>query len=148
VTAPPPLDSLLPQRGPARLVERLVEERDDGVTCAGHAPQDAGLLRDGRVPGFAALELAAQAAAVFEGLRRWRSEGRPRTVEGYLVGLSEVRIEQPELDPGAPLVARVRQLEGIGPLARYEVHVSQGERPCASGQIRTYLAPGARAGAS
>ncbi len=137
--SPPAIETLLPQRGPARLVESLVEEHKDGVTCAGRVSERSPLARDGRVPGFVALELAAQAAAVFEGLRRWRQGAAAEPVGGYLVGLSDVAIERPELQAGALLTARVRRVGAAGPLARYEASVTQGSAPCVRGTISTFL---------
>jgi predicted hotdog family 3-hydroxylacyl-ACP dehydratase len=141
----PSIDALLPQGAAARLVEALVEEHADGVTCAGRMPARAPFARDGCVPGFFALELAAQAAAVFEGLRRWRQGAGAQPVGGYLVGLSDVVIECLELRAGVELTARVRQAGLAGPLARYEVSVTQGSTPCARGTISTLLSPCAEA---
>jgi len=71
----PVLDDLLPHRPPMRFVEEIVTETDGGVVCAVRVPERSAFSAGGSAPALVALEMAAQSAATFEALHRFR-EGR------------------------------------------------------------------------
>jgi predicted hotdog family 3-hydroxylacyl-ACP dehydratase len=131
--------TLLPHAGPARFVESVVGLREDGIECAGRIPPENALVRDGKVGVIVGVELAAQAAAVFEALRR-RSRGeRAPASPGLLVSMRDVQLARPELTAGAPLLASVRALGGKTALALYEVLVSEDGALALQGTIGAYL---------
>jgi predicted hotdog family 3-hydroxylacyl-ACP dehydratase len=132
----------VPHRDRAILVEDIVALLEDGIECRGRIPPDAALARDGRVPSFVALELAAQSAAVLEALRRrGRAEAvaLPRT--GYLVSLRGVVMERPEIPVGAPLTVCLKSSGQAGGLGLYEAVVVCEGLVCVRGVVGTFSPP-------
>lgn len=132
---------LLPHRPPARFVTRIVSSSEDGVVCEALVPRGHPLAANGPAPALAAIEMAAQAAAVFEALRRADTEGeaaaRPRL--GYLVGARGVRFARATLAAESACVVSVR-LDGVsGPFSSYDFEVSEADAPLARGQVGTWL---------
>jgi len=132
---------LIPQAGVARLVESVLELRADGIDCAGRIPSGHPLVREGRAPAFLGLEMAAQAAAAFEALRRREHEGQAAPRVGFLVSLRDVRLSMPELPAGVPLVASIRPLGGAASLALYEVRVLHAGVVVVHGTLGTFMHP-------
>ena len=137
----PPVGQLVPHRGSALLIERVLEERVDGITCSGRVPAGAPLVRDGRVPSFVGLEMAAQAAAAYEGLQRLRQSPQDEPRIGYLVSLSDVAVERPEMAVDVPFVVTVRSLAGVSPLFRCEAMVEGDGGVYVRGVLTTMVAP-------
>jgi predicted hotdog family 3-hydroxylacyl-ACP dehydratase len=130
---------LLAQTGPARLITQVLEVRADGIECEGSIPPGHALVAaDGSAPAHLGLELAAQAAALFEARK---DGGRRGPVRGYLVSLRDVRIARPRLPAGQTLRASVRAAERAGSLAFYTVRVSHEGRLDVEGTIGAYLGP-------
>jgi len=132
----------VPHRGRAILVEDVVALLEDGIECRGRIPADAALACDGRVPSFVALELAAQAAAVLEALRRRgpaEATASPRT--GYLVSLRGVVMERPEIPVGTPLSVSLKSSGQAGGLGLYEVVVACEGLVCVRGVVGTFSPP-------
>jgi predicted hotdog family 3-hydroxylacyl-ACP dehydratase len=132
---------LLPQAGHARMVDSVVELREDGIVCAGRISPEHPLVRGGRVAGFVGLELAAQAAAVFEALRRRALGGEAAARVGLLVSLRDVRLELAELSAGTRLVASIRAVGSAAALSLYEARVFEGGALALEGTLGTYLPP-------
>jgi predicted hotdog family 3-hydroxylacyl-ACP dehydratase len=87
---------------------------------------------------FVALEVAAQAAAAFEALRRRRAGAiRPRV--GYLVGARDA-VLQIGLPVGLPLQVTIRLDAALPPLSTYLFEVGAGGAVAANGTISTYMA--------
>jgi len=132
----------VPHRGRAILVEDVVALLEDGIECRGRIPPDAALVRDGRVPSFVALELAAQAAAVLEALRRRGpadATALPRT--GYLVSLRGVVMERSDIPVGAPLTVSLKSSGRAGGLGLYEAVVACEGLVCVRGVVGTFSPP-------
>jgi predicted hotdog family 3-hydroxylacyl-ACP dehydratase len=117
----PPIELLVPHRGSARLVERVLAWRDDSLECAGRIPPESPFVSDGSAPSFVGLEFAAQAAAAHEALGRRRAGGATDVVVGYLVRIKEARFGVARLRVGAELRVTVRLVGGAPPLAIYAV---------------------------
>jgi predicted hotdog family 3-hydroxylacyl-ACP dehydratase len=132
---------LIPQAGIARLVESVLDLREDGIDCAGRIPARHPLVREGAVPAYVGLEMAAQAAAVFEALRRREREGQSDPRVGFLVSLRDVRLDVPTLPVGGELIASIRSLGGAAPLAVYQVRVLLGDMVGVQGTLGTFLPP-------
>jgi predicted hotdog family 3-hydroxylacyl-ACP dehydratase len=135
----PDLDDLLPHRPPMRFVEGIEAEMDGGVVCSVRVPERSALTERGSAPALVALEMAAQSAAVFEALLRFRrGEGGGARV-GYLVGARDVRFARHRVPAGATLFAAVR-ISGIAPpLSTYAFDVSDASGLVASGTVSTWL---------
>lgn len=105
----PPVDALLPQSGPMRLLARVLAHDATETRCEVDASR-AALFRDeeGLVPPWVALEWLAQCVAAHAGLvARARGE-RPRP--GLLLGTRRLRLACGGLAPEARLVAVARPL--------------------------------------
>jgi predicted hotdog family 3-hydroxylacyl-ACP dehydratase len=139
----------VPHRGRAILVEDVLALLEDGIECRGRVLPDAALARDGRVPSFVALEMAAQAAAVLEALRR---RGRAGTAtgpqNGYLVSLRGVVMERSEIPVGEPLTVSLKSSGQAGGLGLYEAVVAGAGLVYVRGVVGTFSpsAPPADAG--
>ena len=136
----PPLDALLPHRGPMRFVTRVAGEAGDGITCEAEIPPDCGMIAGGYAPALAALEAAAQASAVWEALRRTRGAGPAGPRVAYLVGLEDVRFHVHRIAPSERFLASARLIAAAPPLAHYAIEASMDAMPIVRGTIATFLA--------
>lgn len=134
----PPVGTLVPHRGPALLIGSVVALGEDRLECLGRIPLDSAFASGGVVECFVGLELAAQAAAVLEVLRRRRDVEDALPEIGYIVGIREARFERAALPVDRELRAQVRLLGGAGSLARHEVQLFHEEMRCLSAQVSTY----------
>ncbi len=136
----PPLDALLPHRPPMRFVTSIAGETQGGLDCTACVPAACGLAHDGQVPLLAGVEAAAQSAAAWEALRRWR-EGNPAAPRvGYLVALRDVVFFAEDLPAGDSFDTSVRLEDAAPPLTHYRFEVIQAGTPLARGKIATFLA--------
>lgn len=135
----PPLDALLPQRPPMRFVTSILEQTTDGLTCAACIPAACALVSDGSAPALAGLEAAAQAAAAWEAMRRWREGGVAAPRVGYLVALRDVTFFAERIPADQTLLTSVRLEAAAPPLTHYRVDVSLGGMPVVRGTIATFL---------
>ncbi len=131
----PPVESLIPHRGPARLLQRIAERTDDGLVALAAVPTDSPLAASGLVPAFVTLEMAAQAAAALAALARERP-GAPR--EGYLVGARNATFHRLSLPAGEVVRIAIQPAGTAGPLAVYDFTAHLGDTLLASGTISTY----------
>jgi 3-hydroxymyristoyl/3-hydroxydecanoyl-(acyl carrier protein) dehydratase len=83
--------------------------------------------------------MAAQAAAVFEALRRLKRGGLEARQIGYLVGLRDVRFERPEMPADETFVASVTSIGSAAPLSRYSARVSGPAALYVSGELSAFL---------
>ena len=138
-SAVPDLDDLLPHRPPMRFVEGIEMETDGEVVCSARVPERSAFTERGSAPALVALEMAAQSAAAFEALVRFRKGGDAGARVGYLVGARDVRFARARVPAGVTLFAAVR-LSGIAPpLSTYDFDVSGASGVVASGTVSTWL---------
>jgi predicted hotdog family 3-hydroxylacyl-ACP dehydratase len=137
---PPVVEALIPHRGSARLVERILEWHHDRIECVGRIPLDSAFLVDGVAPAFLGLELAAQAAAALEGLAR-PSDDAPQERLGYLVGIKDARFAVSHLPGDVELRTSAVLVASAPPLAIYAISVRHGDVECVSATMSTYAAP-------
>jgi predicted hotdog family 3-hydroxylacyl-ACP dehydratase len=78
------IENYIPQRGPARMIDRLLEVDSEHAIVEADVPFQGRMVRDGHMPAWVGIELMAQAIAVWAGDRSRRA-GRPVRV-GYLLG--------------------------------------------------------------
>lgn len=137
----PPLDTLLPHRLPMRFVTGVLREDEDGATCAARIPDNCALVSAGSAPAFAAIEAAAQTAAVWEALRRCRGGGggEPAARLGYLVALRDIVLCVGRIPANETLIASVRLTAAAPPLTHYAVDVSLGTMRVLRGTVATFL---------
>jgi len=107
----PPIEQLLPHRGNVVLLHRILrhdaESTDAGVSIA---KQKWLKHEDGRVRVALVVEYMAQCVAAREGLLAL-AEGRPPP-KGFLVGVTRLRLEVPEIEADAELLVRSRRVRG------------------------------------
>ena len=138
----PPLDTLLPQRPPMRLLTAILSATADGLSCAAAIPSACALVRDGSAPALVGLEAAAQAAAAWEAMRRWRAGADAAPRIGYLVALRDVVFFAERVVAELALSISVQLEASAPPLAYYQIEVSMGDSPIVRGAIATFLAVG------
>lgn len=129
--------ALVPHAPPALFLRSVVEAGPEGIVCAVEIPAAHPLAEDGRVPSFAGLEAAAQAAALLEALGRSGEGGGPRI--GYLVGIRDARFHAPFLPVDRPLRAEARLHGSVPPLSMYRVSVQGAGGEILTGMISTYI---------
>jgi predicted hotdog family 3-hydroxylacyl-ACP dehydratase len=135
----PHLDELLPHRPPMRFVEDVEGEIEEGIACSASVPASCALAGAGSAPALAALEMAAQTAAVFEALQRRGRGGNEGALLGYLVGARDVRFARPRIEAGRAHTALIR-LAGLAlPLSTYRFEVRAGTEIVAAGSVSTWL---------
>jgi predicted hotdog family 3-hydroxylacyl-ACP dehydratase len=142
VAALPPLDALLPHRAPMRLVTAIAGEHVDGLDCLACVPAACALVRNGRACVVAGIEAAAQAAAAWEALRRWRisnAAAGPRI--GYLVAMRDVEFSAQGIPAERAFVVRVRLETATPPLTYYRFTVSLDGSALAQGLFATFMTP-------
>jgi predicted hotdog family 3-hydroxylacyl-ACP dehydratase len=130
----PDLDRLLPHRPPMRFITGIEAKGDDGIVCSVRLAERGPFTAEGTAPALVAIEMAAQAAAAFAGLR---ASGAPRP--GYLVGARDVRFHRRRIPAGAPCSAAVRMAGGAGDLSTFDFEVLCGGEKVASGTLSTWL---------
>jgi len=135
----PAPEELIPHRGPALLLDGVVESGDDRLVASAAVPQGSAFAGQGFAPPLVALEIAAQAAAAFEALRRRRAGGDPEPRVGYLVGARDVAL-QTGLPVAVPLQVTIRLDAAAPPLSMYLFEVVAGGAVAANGTISTYMA--------
>ena len=135
-----PIETLLPQQPPMRFVTSIIGEMPEGLVCEARIPAACALVIRGSAPAFAAVEAAAQTAALWEAVRRSRDSRGAGPRVGYLVALRDLAFFVERIPADAPLVASVR-LDGAAlPLTHYAIEVGRDGVPVLCGKIATYLA--------
>ncbi len=135
-----PIETLLPQQPPMRFVTSIIGEMHEGLVCEARIPAACALVIGGNAPAFAAVEAAAQTAALWEAVRRSRESRGAGPRVGYLVALRDLAFFAERIPAEASLVASVR-LDGAAlPLTHYAIEVGHGGVPVLRGKIATYLA--------
>jgi 3-hydroxymyristoyl/3-hydroxydecanoyl-(acyl carrier protein) dehydratase len=129
--------TLVPHAPPALFLRDVIEAGPEGIVCAVEIPSLHPLASEGRVPSFAGLEAAAQAAAILEALGRSGEGGGPRI--GYLVGIRDARFHTAFLPTDRPLRAEVRLHGSVPPLSMYRVSVQGAGGEIVTGMISTYI---------
>ena len=139
ICAPPSLDALLPHRAPMRFVTSILGETAGGLSCAARIPAGCPLVSDGSVPALVGLEAAAQAAAAWEALRRWREGGTVAPRVGYLVALRDIALFAQRIPADRNLLTCVQLEAAAPPLTHYGVSVSMDGMLVLRGSIATFL---------
>jgi predicted hotdog family 3-hydroxylacyl-ACP dehydratase len=137
----PPLDDLLPHRPPMRLLTSILRESAHGLTCAAQIPGTCALVAGGSAPALACIEAAAQAAAAWEAVQRWRKSGAASSRIGYLVALREIAFFTERIPADSDLLVSVSLEACAPPLTHYGIEVCLEGMPVTRGTIATFLAP-------
>jgi len=138
-SAVPDLDDLLPHRPPMRFIEAIEVETDGGAVCSVRVPEQSALIERGSAPALVALEMAAQSAAVFEALLRFRRKEGGGARVGYLVGARNVRFARARVQAGVTHFAAVRLSAIVPPLSVYDFDVEDASGVVASGTLSAWV---------
>ena len=121
------VEAFLPHRGPALLIEDILEDEGGLSVCRARVPADSPFRTSegGRavVPTYLALEMGAQAAATIEGRQRAHHGARGAPAAGLVVGVREAVFHAPHLPAEGSFLVRTAQLESAPPLRVYRVEV-------------------------
>jgi predicted hotdog family 3-hydroxylacyl-ACP dehydratase len=135
----PPIETLIPHRLPARVVEAVLERVADLITCRGRISPDHPLAHAGKVPAHVGLEMGAQAAAALAVLLARDEDPSFRTGMGYLVGIRGARFNVLALRTDRDHRVVVRRSGSAGPLALFEIEIYGKSSGClVTGQISAY----------
>lgn len=132
----PPVESLLPHRGPMRLLDDLLEVGVDHVRCRAVVRADNPFVRDGVLDPVAHVEVIAQAAAAFI----TASDPLRRAIRGYLVATRNVELADGDLPVGAVLEVSVREAARVGDFASFDGVVTCDGREVARGNVKVFKA--------
>jgi predicted hotdog family 3-hydroxylacyl-ACP dehydratase len=133
------LDDLLPHRAPMRFVSAVLDEHAAGLVCAASVPASCPLADDGTAPAFVVLEAAAQAAALWEALRRWRGAGTASAHIGYLVAARDIALGVERVPVARTLIASAYLAAAMLPLTHYDIEVALDTVTVLRGRIATYI---------
>lgn len=136
----PPLDDLLPHRPPMRFLTSVLRQTAEGLTATACIPNACALVSDGAAIPIAAVEAAAQAAAAWEALQRWRDAGTATPRIGYLVAMRDVVFFTDRIPADRALLVSVSLEAAAPPLTHYRFEVSLEGSPLVRGAIGTFLA--------
>lgn len=137
----PSLDALMPHRPPMRFPTTVVAASEAGLAARAVIPADCALVTAGRAPAIACVEAAAQAAALWEAVRRFAGpagEQGPRV--GYLVALRDLAFGVADVPADAPFDVAVRIDAVALPLTHYVIEARDGDRLLVRGRVATVLA--------
>ncbi len=131
----PPVEQLLPHRGPALFLREVLSAGPEGIVCRGRIPAEHALARHGRVPLMAAIEFGAQAAAVPVEL----PEGGLVTPSGFLIGVKRVELLQAELPVETDVEVWLRSTGSAGALTVSQFSVWHDGAVVMRGAVSTTL---------
>jgi predicted hotdog family 3-hydroxylacyl-ACP dehydratase len=148
----PPIDELLPQTGPMRLLEAVLAHDGGGTRCRVDPARSALFLDvSARVPVWVGLEYMAQCIAAHGGLlARARGEAPG---PGLLLGSRRLRFHCDGFEPAQPLEVTARHAAGRSRMLAFECAVLRpgAEAPLVEGRLHVValrdlaaLAEGAR----
>jgi predicted hotdog family 3-hydroxylacyl-ACP dehydratase len=135
----PSVETLLPHQPPMRFVTSVLGESADGLTSSARIPVGCALVAQGSAPAVAAIEAAAQTAAVWEGTRRSRAGGAATPRLGYLVGLRDVTFFAQRIPAEETFIATVRLEAATLGLTHYAMQVDLGSVAVLRGTLATFL---------
>jgi predicted hotdog family 3-hydroxylacyl-ACP dehydratase len=136
----PPITELLPHRGSAVLLERVVAHDDEATVCTVD-PRASTLYRgdDGAVPTWVGLEYMAQAVAAHGGLLDRRAGRPPRP--GFFLGSRRLAFAADRFDPDLRLEVTAKPVRASRRMMAFDCAVRrEGEaEPVVSGVLTVYL---------
>ena len=137
---PAELDSMLPHRPPMRMVSAVEHDDADGIVCTASIPLPSSIVKDGSATILAAVEAAAQAAALWSSLRGGRGDAGGGSRMGYLVGVRDLAWPVPTISAGERFRVSARLTAMAEPLTHYAIEASIGGHVLLQGNIATVLA--------
>ena len=135
----PEPEEILPHGAAILFLQRILHADEDRLRGVGRLPHGSVFVGNRSAPSTLGIELAAQAAAAHEGLRRGRTEWK--RMDGYLIGARDVELVAPELPAEKDLEVEVYKQRSLPPLHYYGFQVQHAGRRMLAGTLST-LFPG------
>lgn len=140
------IQARIPHAGPMALLDRLLEAREEGLSCESdtHRRPDHPLRTASGLLAPAAIEYAAQAMALHGALlqeARSRATGEPQVpTPGFLASVRQVHFHVARLDTiEGPLKVEAWRLAGEGDQILYRFALHGGGQPVAEGRAAVVL---------
>lgn len=133
------LRELLPLGGDALLLVDVVETSETGARCTGRVPASSPFATAGRVPAFACIEVAAQAAGAHGSILQQAVGDFRMPRAGYLVVVRSARFARPAFPADTDLDIVVKADGAAPPLALYTFSVRDPEGVVAEGSLGTFV---------
>ncbi len=135
----PPVARLIPHRGPAVLLSRVLFHDEQSTKCLAVVDSSMQYLEGDRADAALALELMAQGIAVHVSLERKWSSDAPRA--GYVVGVPKMNFIGGDYREGDRLEVTVRPVFHEGPVGRFEGLVTCAGMMRAEGTLTVFEPP-------
>lgn len=119
-----PATDFVPHRPPMLLLDEVGEDTATSVTCYATLRPDCVFLEGDHARPMVAIELVAQASAVYLGLKAIREGRPPRT--GVLVGCREAELFAPRLTVGDVLTVKLERLFDEPEVSAFDGEVTRG----------------------
>ena len=137
----PGVERLVPHRGHARFISRVVSASETRIDAIGMIPAGHPLVTGGVAPACLALELGAQAAAALEAIHRQSSSPADPPKAGSLVRIREARFNRPSLPVNTPIEITADLIGSAPPLAIYSIRATIDRASLVQGTISTFAGP-------
>ncbi len=122
--AMPKPSELLPHRSPMLMLSEIVACTQERLTARAVVSADNPLLQNGRLPGYAALEMLAQACGLLLGTAQPGRESGP----GAIVSVREMQVHVASIALGETLIIETECLGSNDNSAMFRGNVRQDER--------------------
>ncbi len=134
----PTVDLLIPHQPPMRLVERVVDEIEDGLVVMARVDASAWYAdNEGFMPAWIGIELMAQSISAWAGLYASRAGLPP--LKGFLIGTREYRSYSPRFTAGEELFIEVRKIfYESGGLAAFDCLIRNSSITLAEATLKVY----------
>ncbi|HYB99543.1 MAG TPA: hypothetical protein VEC57_10480 [Candidatus Limnocylindrales bacterium] len=136
----PPVAELLPHRGPAILLHRVLRHDERETRCLVRVDDSTLFARaDGSVPAWIGLEYMAQTVAAHGGLLDRAAARPPRP--GLFLGSRRLAFAVDRFEAGTVLEARARHLRGNAQMMAFDCSLlaRDGDSVLVSGILNVYL---------
>lgn len=136
-SALPAIAEVVPHGEGMRLLDRIVQWDDEGLTAELRVPASGLFVQDGGVPAWIGIEYMAQAIAAWAGCRA-RRDGRPPGI-GFLLG-SRRYISTRELFPGGTCLQVQARCELLGDngLGMFACRILAGDEEWATANVSVF----------
>jgi len=125
-----PVTDYLPHRPPMLLIDHIVEVTEPGAVCRTTVRPDCVFAIDGLVHPSAMIEFAAQACAIYVGVRDRRDATPPRL--GLIMACREIAFAVDSFAVGDELTIAVTKVFGQHQVAAFTATVSCRDAVCAT----------------
>jgi len=137
----PPLEKLLPHRGAAILLSRVLEFQDEYCVCETVVERTMQYVVAGKADAALAVELMAQTVSVFVALQGQSNGSQSEPQVGYVVGVPKMQFWGGDYKEGTRLRISARVVFHEGPVGRFDVLVEEGSERRAQGALTVFEPP-------